>query len=133
VAGPAGAQPGIDASIAQRRPFAIFSSAGDEERRRRTADGVTVAVGALVVLLGVLQHDHPTEFGSSLTAVLVAIPDWVLTILGGGFCLAAVCALAVLLLSILARDRRGLVRDLLAAGAIAGLTAAVMRRAVEGA
>jgi glycosyltransferase 2 family protein len=114
------------------RPFAVFASAGDEERRRRSADVLTLVTASLVVLAAALESRDPTEFGDSVTRLLTSLPDWVDTLLAGVFALSAVYVFVLIVVTLVARDRPGLVRDLLVAAAATILLATLLSRVVEG-
>ena len=114
------------------RPFAVFASAGDEERRRRSADVLTLVVAGLVVLAAALESRDPTAFGDSVTRLLTSLPDWVDTLLAGVFALSAVYVAVLIVVTAVARDRPGLVRDLLVAAAATILAATLLSRVVEG-
>jgi uncharacterized membrane protein YbhN (UPF0104 family) len=116
----------------EMRPFAVFASAGDEERRRRSADVLTLVTASLVVLAAALESRDPTEFGDSVTRLLTSLPDWVDTLLAGVFALSAVYVFVLIVVTLVARDRPGLVRELLVAAAATILLATLLSRVVEG-
>ena len=117
----------------ERRPFAIFASAGDEERRRRPADVATLVSAAILVFVGVREHSEPDAFGQSFARMLHDLPDWSKSLLGVLFILASAYVVFVLVMAIVARDRPGLVRDLLVAAALSAVGGLVVGRAVTGA
>jgi uncharacterized membrane protein YbhN (UPF0104 family) len=116
----------------ERRPFAIFASAGDEERRRRIADIATLVTAVALVFVGVRERSDPEAFGASFARLLHDLPDWSKSILGGLFILASIYVVFVLVMAIAARDRPGLVRDLLIAGLLSVVAGVVVGRAVTG-
>ncbi len=118
--------------IFEHRPLAVFSSAGDAERRRRPADIATGLTAVVLVVLGTLQRSDPAPFGDDLATLLHRLPDWSKTLLGGFFVYAAGYVVFVIVMAIVARDRPGLVRDLLVAGGVATLVATLIGRLASG-
>jgi uncharacterized membrane protein YbhN (UPF0104 family) len=121
-----------DLATPERRLFAIFSSAGDQERRRRPADVGTFVLAVLLVAAGARQRSQPSPFGTSVVDLLQSLPDWAKTLMGGAFALASIYAVFVVVMAMLARDRPGLVRDLLVAVGLAVLAGAITGRVVTG-
>mgnify|MGYP003619103879 CR=1 FL=1 len=119
--------------VAQERPLAIFASSADDERRRRPADVFVLVVAGLLVLSGSLEAQEPTGFGAGLTATLTALPGWIDTLLGGVFAFAAIYVVGVLAVTIGARHRLGLLRDLLVAVVLAVLASFALAKLVGGA
>ncbi len=118
--------------IFEHRPLALFASAGDAERRRRPADVATWVVASLLVVLGNRQRTDPTPVGDNLSRLLRELPDWSKTLLGAFFIFAAGYVVFVIVMALVARDRPGLVRDLLVAGGAALLVSSLLGRAATG-
>ena len=118
--------------MADRRLFAVFASAGDEERKRRVGDGVTLGVALLMVFAAARQHDDPTTLATTFERLLRELPDWAITLLGGVFALTSLFVVFLVVTALVARDRPGLVRDLLVAGAGAVVVAMVTGKVVTG-
>jgi uncharacterized membrane protein YbhN (UPF0104 family) len=110
----------------------VFSSAGDEERRGRPADVATLISAVILVVVGIRQRSDPNAFGVSFARLLHDLPDWSKTLLGGLFIAASAYVVFVLVMAIVARDRPGLVRDLLVAGFLATGVGLLVGRAVSG-
>ena len=116
----------------EHRPLAVFASAGDAERRRRPADVATLIAAALVVVGGLRQRSDPTPLGDNVSQLLRDLPDWSKTLFGAFFLFAAGYVVFVVVMAVVARDRPGLVRDLLVAGGAATLVGLLVGRAATG-
>jgi uncharacterized membrane protein YbhN (UPF0104 family) len=116
----------------EHRPLALFASAGDAERRRRPADVATWVVALLLIVAGNRQRTDPTPVGNNLSQLLRELPDWSKTLLGAFFMFAAGYVVFVIVMAVIARDRPGLVRDLLVAGGAATLVGPLVGRALTG-
>ena len=110
----------------EHRPLAVFASAGDAERRRRPADVATWIGAALLVMAGNRQRTDPTPLGDNFSRLLRELPDWSKTLLGAFFMFAAGYVVFVVVMAVVARDRPGLVRDLLVAGGAAVLVGSLV-------
>ena len=119
--------------LREQRPLAIFASSGDDERRRRPADVFALSIGLAFVLAAALERDHPTPVFRELTQFLQALPEWIQTLLGASMAGGAIYVVLVLVLAVVAADRRGLVRDLLVGVVLAVATGLLVARLVEGA
>ncbi len=82
----------------------------------RVADVATLVVAVLVAVAANRQRSDPTSFGESIARLLHDLPDWSKTLLGGVFALASIYVGFIIVMAMLARDRSGLVRDLLRRG-----------------
>src|SRR5262245_27449416 len=107
------AEPEAAPAVRERRPFAVFASAEDFERRRRASDVATLVAAVLVVVGSLRQTQHPTELGLTLARLLQDLSGWSKTLMGGAFAIATLYAVILLVVTFVARDRRGLARDLL--------------------
>ena len=116
----------------ERRLPAVFASAGDEERTRRVGDAATFFVASLLVAAAAHQHEDPTSLAATFTRLLRELPDWVITLLGGVFALASLFAAFLIVTAVVARDRLGLVRDLVAAVVGAVIVGSVTGELVTG-
>jgi uncharacterized membrane protein YbhN (UPF0104 family) len=105
-----------------RRPLAIFSSIGDEERRRRPADVFAVVFGIAIVVTAIVDRGHPTIWLGRLTDFLLSLPEWVQSVFGGFMVLGAIYIVLIIVVAVAAAERQGLVRDM-AAGAILAIAA----------
>ena len=119
-------------AVFERRPFAVFASAGDEERRRRPADVATLVSAVALVAIGLRERSDPNAFGLNVATALHDLPDWAKSLLGALFIAATAYVVFILVMAVVARDRPGLVRDLVVAGGLAGVVGLLVGRAVSG-
>lgn len=90
-----------------------FVSEGDEGRVRRVRDGVTAALGLLLMLWAAFASTQVPEWVSSLTQVVEASPVWVKDLLAIGYMASLIYALIVVGILIFGGpDRRPALRDI---------------------
>ena len=95
-----------------RASYFVFT--GDGVRVRRPRDAAMAIVGLLLVVWAVAAIDRLPDWAVSLTQLVQASPQWVTDLLGVGYLLSLVYALAVLTAILFgAGKRRGAIRDVL--------------------
>ena len=117
----------------ERRPLVVFASSSDDERRRSPSDVLSLLAGALLVLWGALAASQQGAFLTAVTDTITALPGWIDSLIASASVVAAIYAVGLLVVTVAARDRLGLLRDLLVAIAVTVLASFLLGRLRDGA
>lgn len=120
-----------DGDTAAPVPHSLFASAGDEPRRRRVDDAVTLGVGAVVVLGAALASQGSTTGAAEATTALDDLLGWLDPLWAFAYAGASVLCLGLLGAAIVGH-RTALVRDLVLATALVTGAGALLTQAIDG-